>query len=292
MGWRGRTEAARIARCPSHASGEQQASPTEAKGSQADFASGQQRGHWVSCNCEELTFLQGGFQGGALAEAPSALKPLEHIHTGEGRNAETHVPLAEASSAKPEWEDVADPPGAGSPTPLEVLAGHGVEAVADEATKPSARESPRISAATKILETEDDTPSEEEKVQSVRGTPTGVLCEQVVSLLRYLDRKATKYGDLRQCGSYVELVQNCTRIKVVTNLELMVLDQKYRQLEERYHFLQDQCALSQKLQKKAIQLRDEIVINARREIDELRAKVQTEVSAEQAQNRILADELV
>ncbi|OAE29763.1 hypothetical protein AXG93_810s1040 [Marchantia polymorpha subsp. ruderalis] len=44
--------------------------------------------------------------------------------------------------------------------------------------------------------------------------------------------------------------------------------------------------------KEAIQLQDEIVSNAQRKIDELRAKVQTEISAEQTQNRILAEELV
>ncbi|OAE32104.1 hypothetical protein AXG93_4202s1060 [Marchantia polymorpha subsp. ruderalis] len=77
-----------------------------------------------------------------------------------------------------------------------------------------------------------------------------------------------------------------------TNPELMVLDQKYRQLEERYNFLQDQCALSRKLQKAALKLQDEMVINARCEIDELHAKVQTELSAEQVQSRTLADELV
>ncbi|OAE32620.1 hypothetical protein AXG93_3515s1040 [Marchantia polymorpha subsp. ruderalis] len=114
-------------------------------------------------------------------------------------------------------EGVASPPRAGSPTPLEVLAGHGVKAAVEEAARPSARESPRIFVTTEILETKDDTPSKEEEVQSVRGTPTGVLCEQVVPLLRYLDRKATKYGDPRQCGFYVELVRNWTRIKVATN---------------------------------------------------------------------------
>ncbi|OAE26936.1 hypothetical protein AXG93_4413s1200 [Marchantia polymorpha subsp. ruderalis] len=45
-------------------------------------------------------------------------------------------------------------------------------------------------------------------------------------------------------------------------------------------------------QKAALKLRDEMVINARREIDELRAKVQTDFSAEQVQSRTLADELV
>lgn len=44
--------------------------------------------------------------------------------------------------------------------------------------------------------------------------------------------------------------------------------------------MQDQCVLSLKLQKTAIKLRDEIVSNAQREIDEMRAKVQMEITAE------------
>ncbi|OAE28911.1 hypothetical protein AXG93_2369s1050 [Marchantia polymorpha subsp. ruderalis] len=226
------------------------------------------------------------------AEVASALKPPESIPTGEGSDAKTRMPLAATALAVPDWEDVVGPPRAGSPTPLGVLALHGVEAVAEEAARPSARESPRISAATKILETEEDTPSEEEEVQSVRGTPTGVLCEQVVLLLRYLDRKATKYGDPHQCEYYVELVRNWTRIKMATNLELMVLNQKYRQLDERYNFLKDQCALARKLQKAALKLRDEMMTNARGKIDELRAKIQTDFNVEQIQIRNLADELV
>ncbi|OAE23644.1 hypothetical protein AXG93_4720s1090 [Marchantia polymorpha subsp. ruderalis] len=191
------------------------------------------------------------FFGEDFRVVPLALKPLEHIPTGKGRNAETRLPSTEAPLVIPDRDDVVGPPGA-----------------------------------------EDDTPSEEGEVKSVRGTPTGVLCEQVVPLLRYLDRKTTKYGDPFQCGSYVELVQNRTRIKVATNPELIVLDQKYRQLGVRYNFLQDECALSRKLQKTAIQLRDEIVSNVQRKIDELRAKVQTEISAKQAQNRILTEEVV
>ncbi|OAE35594.1 hypothetical protein AXG93_2841s1290 [Marchantia polymorpha subsp. ruderalis] len=116
---------------------------------------------------------------------------------------------------------------------------HGVEAIAEEAARSSSRESLRISAATEILEIKDDTPLEEEKVESVRGTPTGVLCEQVVPLLRYLNCKATKDADPCHRGSYVELVRNWTPIKVAMNPELEALDEKYRQLEERCNFLQE-----------------------------------------------------
>ncbi|OAE22812.1 hypothetical protein AXG93_496s1070 [Marchantia polymorpha subsp. ruderalis] len=191
-------------------------------------------------------------------EAPSALRPSAHIPTAKGRDAETRVPSAEGAtklpSAEPEWEDLAAPTGVGSPTPLEMLAGHGVEAAAEESMRPSTRESPRILAATEILESEDDTPSEEEEVQSVRGTPIGVLCEQVVPLLRYLDRKVAKYGKPRQGVSYVVLVRHRTRIKVAANPELIAQDQKYRNLKERYNFVQDQWALARKLQKAALKL--------------------------------------
>lgn len=129
-------------------------------------------------------------------------------------------------------------------------------------------------------------------MHSVRGTPTGVLCEQVVPLLRYLDRKETKNGDPRQGGSYVELVQHRTRIKMAANPKSIAKDQKYRNLEERCNFLQDQWALAPELQKAALKVRDKMVANARREIDELRAKVQTDFSVEQIQIRNLADELV
>ncbi|OAE19801.1 hypothetical protein AXG93_4515s1010 [Marchantia polymorpha subsp. ruderalis] len=105
-------------------------------------------------------------------EEPSAQKPLDQVAAGEGRDGKTRVPSAQAPSAVAVRAGVAGLLGADSPTPLEVLAGHGVGAAAEEAARPSARESPRISAATEILETEDDT--------------------QVVPLLRYLDRKAIK----------------------------------------------------------------------------------------------------
>ncbi|OAE21699.1 hypothetical protein AXG93_1275s1100 [Marchantia polymorpha subsp. ruderalis] len=48
----------------------------------------------------------------------------------------------------------------------------------------------------------------------------------------------------------------------------------------------DQRALARKLQEAALKLRDEMVANARRKIDELRAKVQTDCSVEQIQMRI------
>ncbi|OAE35456.1 hypothetical protein AXG93_2587s1720 [Marchantia polymorpha subsp. ruderalis] len=46
------------------------------------------------------------------------------------------------------------------------------------------------------------------------------------------------------------------------------------------------------LRKKALQLRDDVMANAQREIEEQRARVETELNSERAQNRILAEELV
>ncbi|OAE24400.1 hypothetical protein AXG93_4530s1020 [Marchantia polymorpha subsp. ruderalis] len=101
-------------------------------------------------------------------KVPSALRPLANIPTAKGRDVGTRVTSTEGAteltSAEPEWEDLAAPIGIGSPTPLEMLAGHGVEAAEEEAVRPSARESPRILVATEILESEEDTPSKEEEV--------------------------------------------------------------------------------------------------------------------------------
>ncbi|OAE21416.1 hypothetical protein AXG93_3954s1060 [Marchantia polymorpha subsp. ruderalis] len=104
--------------------------------------------------------------------------------------------------------------------------------------------------------------------------------------------RVTKYGDPRQGGSYVELVQNRTRIKVAANPALIAQDQKYQNLEERYNFLQYQWALTRKLQKAALKLQDEMVERARRELNELHAKVQTDLTDEWVQIRNLTEELV
>ncbi|OAE19800.1 hypothetical protein AXG93_4515s1000 [Marchantia polymorpha subsp. ruderalis] len=95
-----------------------------------------------------------------------------------------------------------------SPTALDILAGSSeAAAVADDAdtTKPHSRESPENSVVTEIVNLKDDEEGEtesgsgsgEEEEQSVAGTPTAALCELVVPLLRYLDRKVTKYADSR-----------------------------------------------------------------------------------------------
>lgn len=72
-------------------------------------------------------------------EMPSVQRSLENIPTAKGRedkdrNAGTRVPSAEGVNelplAEPEWEDLVRPTGVSFPTPLEMLAGHGVEAAA------------------------------------------------------------------------------------------------------------------------------------------------------------------
>ncbi|OAE31264.1 hypothetical protein AXG93_1962s1210 [Marchantia polymorpha subsp. ruderalis] len=80
-------------------------------------------------------------------QAPSAQKPQEQVAAGEGTDEETRVPSAQAPSAVAVRAGAAGPPGASFPTPLEVLARHGVEAAVEEAARPSARELPRISMA-------------------------------------------------------------------------------------------------------------------------------------------------
>ncbi|OAE23633.1 hypothetical protein AXG93_4084s1000 [Marchantia polymorpha subsp. ruderalis] len=142
--------------------------------------------------------------------------------------------------------------------------GIGAAVAAEEATRPSSRESPRISVAKVNLDLEDESSSEGQEVESVQGTPTRVLCEQVVPLLGDLDRKAAKYADRRHRGSYVKLVRNRTRIKVATNPQLISLDRKYRELEEKNDALQGHLTLSRKLHK-APQLRDDAAAEALRE---------------------------
>ncbi|OAE22854.1 hypothetical protein AXG93_2582s1000 [Marchantia polymorpha subsp. ruderalis] len=175
-----------------------------------------------------------------------ALKLVLPASSADKGKKETCVPSAQTPLAVAVWVGDTGPQGASSPTPLEVLARRGAEAAAKEAARLSSRESPRISAATEILDTEDDTASEEEEMESVRAK----------------------------------------------NLELIALDQKYWQLEERYDFLQEQFTISRKLQKKALELRDDVAANAQREIEDLRAKIETDLNSKQAQNRILAEELV
>ncbi|OAE24747.1 hypothetical protein AXG93_1681s1000 [Marchantia polymorpha subsp. ruderalis] len=137
--------------------------------------------------------------------------------------------------------------------------------------------------------------SEEPEREDLVG-PTGVSSSTPLEMLARHGVEAAVEEAVRpsQCegGSYVELDRNRTRTKVTANPELIAQDQKYRTLEERYNFLQDQWALTRKLQKAALKMRDEMVMRARRKIDELRAKVETDLSVKQVQIRNLTEELV
>lgn len=154
------------------------------------------------------------------ADAPSAKTPSAQI-APEGQAAEAggaRVTEVTAASTPSETEDRAGT-GAqalGSPTALDILAGSGVAVAAEAAARHNSRESPRDSVATEILKTEDETNSEEQEADSVQKTPTGVLCEQIIPLLRYLDRKTSKYSGTGKPQSYVETVKRRTRSKVAT----------------------------------------------------------------------------
>ncbi|OAE20187.1 hypothetical protein AXG93_3802s1000 [Marchantia polymorpha subsp. ruderalis] len=153
--------------------------------------------------------------------------------------------------------------------------------------------------ATEILNSEDDeeggstesasgAESSEEEEQSVAGTPTAALCEQVVPLLRYLDRKVEKYADPRQPGSYVELVKRRTRTKVHTSKLLARVDRELKDVREKYDCLWGHLNLTKKVYKALDKTKDEKL----GEFAKAKAKLAEELDSEQAQNRILSEELV
>ncbi|OAE22662.1 hypothetical protein AXG93_4232s1010 [Marchantia polymorpha subsp. ruderalis] len=127
---------------------------------------------------------------------------------------------------------------------------------------------PGNSVAIEILNSEDDgdeSGSDEEEEQSVKGTPTTALCEQVVPLLRYLDRKVAKYADPRYPGSYVELVRRRTRTKVRTSSLLASLDEDIKDLQLKNNALRGHLAIVRKLQKVVNKTRDEKFEEAKKE---------------------------
>ncbi|OAE32312.1 hypothetical protein AXG93_2190s1320 [Marchantia polymorpha subsp. ruderalis] len=161
-----------------------------------------------------------------------------------------------------------------SPTALDILAGSseaaGATVAAEDAdiAQPRSGQSPTNSVATEILNSEDDeeggstesvsgSESTEEEEQEVVGTPTAALCEQVVPLLRYLDRKVEKYADPRQPGSYVELVKRRTRTKVHTSKLLARVDQELKDLRERHDCLWGHLNLTKKMYKALDRTKDE-----------------------------------
>lgn len=110
-------------------------------------------------------------------------------------------------------------------------------------------------------------------------------------MLRYLDRKVAKYGDPHR-GSYVELVRNRTRTKVMTSPLLASQDETVKDLKLKNEAMRGHLALSRKLQKVVNKVRDEKLAEAEKEFAKQREKLEAELDSEQAQNRILSKELV
>ncbi|OAE21925.1 hypothetical protein AXG93_242s1060 [Marchantia polymorpha subsp. ruderalis] len=192
-----------------------------------------------------------------------------------------------------------------SPTALDILAGSseaaGAPAAAEHAdiSQPHPGQSPTHSMATEILNSEDDeeggstesvsgSGSTEEEEEELVGAPAAALCEQVVPLLRYLDRKMEKYADPRQPGSYVELVRRRTRTKVHTSKLLARVDQELKALREKHECLWGQYTLNKKVYKHFDRVKD----GRLEELAKEQVKLTEALDSEQAQNRILSEELV
>ncbi|OAE33542.1 hypothetical protein AXG93_1873s1010 [Marchantia polymorpha subsp. ruderalis] len=107
------------------------------------------------------------------AKTPSAQIAPEEQAVEVGGAGATRVTAAPTPSRTGDQAG-AEAQAVGSPTALDILAGSGAAVAAEAATHHSSRESPRASVATEILETEDETSSEEQEADSVHGTPTGV----------------------------------------------------------------------------------------------------------------------
>ncbi|OAE22935.1 hypothetical protein AXG93_4526s1000 [Marchantia polymorpha subsp. ruderalis] len=104
--------------------------------------------------------------------------------------------------------------------------------------------------------------------------------KQVVPLLRYLDRKVTKYADLRQPKSYVELVRMRTCTKVRTSKLLARLDEYIKDLRLKNEALRGHIALSRKLQKVVDQTRDEKFEAAKKEFAKEQAELADDLDSE------------
>ncbi|OAE23805.1 hypothetical protein AXG93_1151s1000 [Marchantia polymorpha subsp. ruderalis] len=224
------------------------------------------------------------------AKTPSAHIAPEDQTVGVGGTEVAEVPAATTPS-RSEAQAEAEAQAVGSPTALDILAGSGVAIAEEAAEQHSSRESPRASMATEILETEDETSSEAQEADSMRGTPTGILCEQIVPLLRYLDRKAVKYGNPRKPQSYVELVKNRTKTKVATNPALVAWGIRCRDLEKKNAILEEHLGLTKQLQKALREKQAEVARKAQENIDLLRARVELELQEERKINCMLTAEL-
>ncbi|OAE26658.1 hypothetical protein AXG93_2725s1000 [Marchantia polymorpha subsp. ruderalis] len=98
------------------------------------------------------------------------------------------------------------------PISLEELVDREAEGVARDATKQSAAASPRTSTGTIILETGNDPLAEE--TQSGGINAADVLCEQVIPILPYLDKKLEKYARSSDVVSYVDLIKTQKWLKL------------------------------------------------------------------------------
>ncbi|BBN19980.1 hypothetical protein Mp_8g15400 [Marchantia polymorpha subsp. ruderalis] len=223
------------------------------------------------------------------ADAPSARTPSAQI-APEGQAAEAggaRVTKVTAASTPSQTEDRAGTgaQAVGSPTALDILAGSGAAVAAEAAARHSSRESPRDSVATEILETEDDTSSEEQEADSVQKTPTGVLCEQIVPLLRYLDRKTSKYASALKPQSYVETIRRRTRSKVArwaSRCQVYV---------DRNTALRQHLAVTQKLYQALQRQKEDAATKSQADAELIRAKIESELQEERRQNQVLAAEL-
>ncbi|OAE20450.1 hypothetical protein AXG93_383s1000 [Marchantia polymorpha subsp. ruderalis] len=121
------------------------------------------------------------------------------------------------------------------PVALEEVAAKAVEDVKAAECGSQKVASPRTSTKTVILETGEE-PSEEEAQSQVLGA-ADVLCVQVLLLLQYLNRKQEKYADASTNVSYVEIVRNQTRTKVVMTAEVAAKECKTQTTEARYQAL-------------------------------------------------------
>lgn len=119
----------------------------------------------------------------------------------------------------------------------------------------------------------------------MQKTPTGVLCEQIVPLLRYLDRKTSKYSGTGKPQSYVETVKRRTRSKVATWAS------RCQVLQDRNTALRQHLAVTQKLYQALQQQREDAATKSQADAELMRAKIESELQEERRQNRILAAEL-
>ncbi|OAE31410.1 hypothetical protein AXG93_841s1020 [Marchantia polymorpha subsp. ruderalis] len=215
----------------------------------------------VTPSAQEIVSREPSGQEPSAEDPPEGAPPAEAQCEKEddGEKGETRVPSAQPPSAQAPsavdafsaaaWvatdrADGANLSKTGSPTALDILAGRSA-ATAAEATQLNSQESPENSMATIILNSEDEeeeSTSAEQGEKLVQGTPTGVLCGQVVPLLQYLDRKMVKYADPRNPGSYVELVRKRTRTKKVVS---KTRDEKFE--ETRKEFAKEQSMLADEL---------------------------------------------